>query len=238
MPPILVATASTLDALEAIARADTASRRIDWVEARFDQLAESAWARAAVASRTLCDTGTPVLATIRWSAEGGAYPADDDARAERYVALLSDVHAIDVELASRHAEALVRAAHARGRLTVLSSHDFVATPDADTLHARIDRGLALGADVVKIAAMTKSPADYPRMVAALERAPSGRVALLGMGPYGVALRAFLPAAGSALAYGYLDAPAAPGQLSAAELGELLTRFVPGYRPGARPRIDG
>jgi 3-dehydroquinate dehydratase-1 len=102
----------------------------------------------------------------------------------------------------------------------------------------VRRGLALGADIVKIACKVDSPDAYPRLLDTLSLAPKGRLAVLGMGPYGVALRVFLPAAGSALAFAYLDAPTAPGQLSVPELGDILRKIVPGYVPGQHLPIDG
>lgn len=238
MLPILVATASAPAALEQLASTAPESRRVDWVEARIDLFPADDHERASRSIDALAASGTPVLATLRWTKEGGSAPSDDEARVARYVQLLPHVHAIDVELASAHAETLVRAAHAAGKKVVLSAHDFTSTPDDETLRGLVARGLALGADIVKIAAMTPGPEVYGRLVALLDRAPRGKLAVLGMGPYGVALRVFLPAAGSALAYAYLDTPAAPGQLSAHELGTLLERLVPGYVPGACHRIVG
>ena len=238
MMPVLVATASGPAALETLAATPREARAVDWVEVRLDQIARDAWPRTLSACDALMASNTPVLATIRWSREGGAYPNDDEERVALYRDLLPRVHAIDVELASAHAATLVRAAHEAGRTAVLSAHDFDKTPELASLEAAIAQGLALDADIVKIAAMSRGPEDYAPLVATLARSPRGRVALLGMGPYGVALRAFLPAAGSALAYAYLDVPAAPGQLSSDELGALMQRFVPGYVPGAAERIAG
>lgn len=238
MMPILVATASGPASLETLAKTPREARTVDWVEVRLDQIAREAWPRTLAACDALMASDTPVLATIRWSREGGGYAEDDATRVALYRDVLPHVHAIDVELASAHAAMLVRAAHEAGRRVVLSAHDFEKTPDSATLDAAIARGLSLDADIVKIAAMTRGPEDYAPLVSLLARAPSGRVALLGMGPYGVALRAFLPSAGSALAYAYLDVPAAPGQLSADDLGALMQRFVPGYIPGATKRIAG
>jgi 3-dehydroquinate dehydratase-1 len=238
MLPILVATASEPSALETLAAMPVDARPVDWVEIRFDQITAAEWPRVVRAADALGQSGTPVLATIRWSREGGGYAADDEARVERYREILPRVHAIDVELASAYAGDLVRIAHEAGRTIVLSTHDFEKTPSPAAIASFIAQGLALGADIVKIAAMTHGKADYAPLVSALAASPEGRVALLGMGPYGVALRAFLPAAGSALAYGYLDVPAAPGQLSALELGDLMRKLIPGYVPGQRLRIAG
>jgi 3-dehydroquinate dehydratase-1 len=45
--------------------------------------------------------------------------------------------------------------------------------------------------------------------------------VIGMGAFGTKTRITFPAHGSCLTYGYLDAPSAPGQLSAEMLSEQL-----------------
>jgi 3-dehydroquinate dehydratase len=49
-----------------------------------------------------------------------------------------------------------------------------------------------------------------------------------MGARSSELRVDLPARGSRLAYCWVDAPTAPGQLSAAEMDERLRAAVPAY----------
>ena len=151
--PVLVATASGPAALETLATTPREARAVDWVEVRLDQIARDAWPRTLSACDALMASDTPVLATIRWSREGGAYPNDDEERVALYRDLLPRVHAIDVELASAHAATLVRAAHEAGRTAVLSAHDFDKTPELASLEAAIAQGLALDADIVKIAAV-------------------------------------------------------------------------------------
>ena len=72
------------------------------------------------------------------------------------------------------------------------------------------------------------------------------VCVLGMGPFGVPLRLYMPSVGAALAYSYVDESAAPGQLSADVMAHVLSRSLPGlaqrlddrgFHPAVRLRLS-
>jgi 3-dehydroquinate dehydratase len=56
-----------------------------------------------------------------------------------------------------------------------------------------------------------------------------------MGALGKQTRTAFPKLGSCLTYGYLDKPAAPGQLAAAALVRRLKKLLPGYNVARRQR---
>jgi 3-dehydroquinate dehydratase len=89
--------------------------------------------------------------------------------------------------------------------------------------------------IAKVATAVHSAADRQRLFALLAERPS-RTCVIGMGG-SRGLRLELPARGSLLAYGYLDNPTAPGQLSAAETHAGLVAASPTYAARKRPPSD-
>lgn len=199
----IVGIAETPAALRAAARLP-----LDLVEVRLD---------AFDAAPDLRDVGFPLLATARAPREGGRNDLNARERASRYLATLELVSAIDVELGSvRELSSTLAAAKAAGKQIVLSFHDFVGTPSLNALRARQRRALEAGADVFKVAATTRSPAELATLLALLAGAPLP-TAVMGMGARGKISRLAAAAAGSVLNYGWIERPNVVGQWSAAEL---------------------
>ena len=168
--------------------------------------------------------GRPVILTVRAPAEGGR-PLDDVARRELYLAGLPHADAVDVEIASTAlASELVERARTTGRTVILSAHTMERTPPADTLLPLIDRAVAMGADVTKIAAMARDIEDVRVMLALTLAARERGIVTLTMGAAGTLGRLLLPAAGSLLTYGHVGTPTASGQLTVAELAALMRRL--------------
>ena len=103
---------------------------------------------------------------------------------------------------------------------IASFHDFQKTPTGSRLEDLGKQALDAGAAVLKIATHTTSPGDVARLLNLLERAPLP-IAVMGMGPLGMASRVILAAAGSALNYGWLHRPNVTGQWSAKDLRGIL-----------------
>jgi 3-dehydroquinate dehydratase-1 len=108
----------------------------------------------------------------------------------------------------------------RQRALIISHHDFGKTPPLAELQ-QVIRTAANYGTVVKIATLTKTEEDVATLRALFAEQCSASVCLLGMGPLGPRTRVEFPRLGSCLTYGYLDAPIAPGQVSAAQLKESL-----------------
>ncbi len=219
--PRIVAAGGEAD-VEALVAADGA----DIVELRADLFDDPTVERARAALTRLRAGGRPIILTVRAADEGGR-PLADDRRAALYDACLPLADAIDVEIASTTlATRAVTMARAAGKLVILSAHALAATPSADDLAALVRRGVARGADVVKLAAHAGGLRELRLLIAATLAAAPTPVVTLAMGPAGPLSRVVLPAAGSLLTYGHVGRPTAPGQLSVAELASLLGRLLP------------
>lgn len=206
-----------LDALAAAEGADVVELRADLFDRPRPDTVVAALARLRAAGR-------PVILTVRAPAEGGR-PLDDVVRRELYLAGLPHADAVDVEIASTAlASELVERARTAGRTVILSAHTMERTPPADTLLPLIDRAVAMGADVTKIAAMARDIEDVRVMLALTLAARERGIVTLTMGAAGTLGRLLLPAAGSLLTYGHVGTPTASGQLTVAELAALMRRL--------------
>lgn len=190
----------------------------DIVEVRLDRIGpEQGWPERCQAIEA---AGKPVLLTIRMAAEGGAWKGTEEERRHHLEAALETLAAVDVELGSALAPEMAARAAERGKVCVLSHHDFAGTPSAEALEAVMARAEALGG-VTKIATMIHGEEDAARLKALLAGPRRQPLCVIGMGESRANLRIELGRLGSCLAYGYLDSSAAPGQISAAALKEAL-----------------
>jgi 3-dehydroquinate dehydratase/shikimate dehydrogenase len=179
----------------------------DLVELRLDSVADPDVA-AALADRT-----TPVIVTCRPEWEGGAFK-DSEAERRRMLecALQQGAEYVDVEFKAGFASELI--ATTGGKRIVLSSHDFAGVPE--DLHERVRAMRAAGAEIVKVAVMTRSLADTLHL---LEIQRAANTVLIGMGPAGVPTRVL--AAHFHSLWSYAGDGYAPGQISA---GRMLDEF--------------
>jgi len=203
-----------------------AATEADLVELRADLFEAPSPATVGAALRTLADAERPVILTVRAASEGGQ-AMSESLRASLYVSGLEQADAVDIEIASDDlARDLVPRARAARRTVILSAHDFAATPPTDRLLALVERGEALGADVVKLAAHAESLDDVRRLLEVTLACRERGIATMSMGPIGALSRVFFGAAGSLLTYASVGRPTAPGQLALAELSALVGRFFP------------
>jgi 3-dehydroquinate dehydratase-1 len=207
---------------------DLAELRIDW----YRSTEPGHVLRAVAAFRA---AGLATLATIRSKAEGGHWPGDDRQRLRLFEAVAPEVDAVDVELSSTAIlPGVVAAAKAAGPLVVVSYHDFDATPPEAQLCARVEAGVAAGADLVKISTMAHGPEDLRVLAGLLVRYNS--MVVIGMGAEGAGSRVFFPLLGSRITYSAIGGRPAPGQLPFAETVRRLEEFSPRY--AARRRAEG
>jgi len=205
----------------------------DLVELRLDRLgAHSEWIASA---QSLEGEGIPVIATVRHRDEGGDWHGNEDERLSLYRTAMDCVSAVDVELNCAIAGEVIAAARARGKAVMVSYHDFQQTPSAAELDGIVGTGTAWGEVVVKVAVWVEDGAAVERLRGVLQRAWPVPVCLLGMGAQGEETRVSFALDGSCLTYGYLDAPAAPGQLHGHELVRRLREAMPAYDRDRRAR---
>jgi len=217
--PTLLGTVTTPAGLRLLARKTLPAHA---VEVRVDALLAEKVPVATIES-ALRDRRHPVLLTLRIPAEGGRHPWKLKERRELYLRLLPLVEAIDLELATAGAmSTALDEARRAGKTVVLSAHSIAkpATPaQFEKWQAQFQ---ARPATILKVAARIASWRDLQRLAALLVNHPAWPIAVMGLGPFAAQSRSVLTALGSRLVYGYLDAPAAPGQPSAAEVAKSIT----------------
>ena len=155
----------------------------------------------------------PFIMTARHPREGGA---NQLALVERR-ALLSQFlpHAawVDIELRSVRALAGIwDEARARGIRRIISFHDLGRTPGRAQFDRIARAAQSLGADVLKIATRTDTPAQLNRLLEFfIATAPHLPVAAMGLGRLGKKSRRELMRGGSVLNYAHLGESSLPGQ---------------------------
>jgi 3-dehydroquinate dehydratase type I len=234
--PLLVAVSDGPQTLTRAAALDRAQRPFDLVEARLDLYPSQSVDGCEEACRRLEASGTPVLITLRTSAQGGRWTGADGERLPRFRAALAVASWADVEDDAPLIEAVAGLVRTRaGGQLVVSHHDFSRTPAPGELLALVDacHRAAPGA-LAKLATTIVHDDDRRALHDLIAKRPE-RTAVIGMGADDEALRVALATAGSLLAYGYLGISTAPGQLSAAALHARLLAASPRYaaRRGAR-----
>ncbi|WP_259390802.1 type I 3-dehydroquinate dehydratase [Actinomyces sp. 2119] len=180
--------------------------------------------------------GVPVLLTCRTAAEGGQANVDDAfyealllAAVEGAARLPGPLRpvAVDVELERGCLERVARAAHAAGIDVVASFHDVAATPGEAVLENVLERMVAQGADLAKVAVWPTDAVDVARLLTVTARARLPvPVAAMSMGALGAVTRV-AAVFGSALTFAVVPdeegraEPSAPGQLPLAEVRRCL-----------------
>jgi 3-dehydroquinate dehydratase-1 len=215
--PRVVGTVSQADTLAQLAA--NANRDCDIVEIRLDLIGADTphWVEHA---RAIEARGLPVIVTIRIAEEGGRWNQPDEARLSLFETALRELTAVDVELRSPILKEVSTLATQHQRSLIVSYHDFTKTPPIDELKKVMAAAAEFGS-VVKIVTFTKTDEDVSVLRTLLHEKRSAALCVMGMGPLGPQTRVKFPKFGSCLAYGYLDAPIAPNQVSARELLQLL-----------------
>ena len=177
----------------------------------------------------------PLLVTFRTKEEGGEREIPD----RDYFALYHDIldgaslDLIDIEMMKpeRHVIDLIAEAHRRGVSVILSNHEFESTPAKDVIVGRLLRQQKLGADILKIATMPRSPEDVLTLISAsMEmkcRHAQKPLLTMAMGPLGVTTRLAGELTGSALTYASVGSVSAPGQLPAESVKTVLEIIAKG-----------
>lgn len=225
--------ATSLDQLaELVAR--LSPEDADLVELRLDLLTGSAGSpelvvAAIAAVRGALPDSVPILATFRTPRDGGDQPISDE-QYERVTTAAIDsgqVDAIDVELRTSPGtrDRILERARGAAVATVVSHHDFAATPSRDEIVARLRQAQDAGASLVKIAVMPTSPRDVITLLDATEDFVSNHAtvpaATMSMGALGAVSRVSGEIFGSAMTFGSVGAASAPGQIDARTLRTLL-----------------
>ena len=224
-PPRVVGIISQRNSLPSAC--PTGDYACDVVEVRLDAIGSDAkgWMKDCKAIEA---SGFPVILTLRLANEGGKWNESDKKREPILSAALENLGCIDVEFKSKLCVPLSRKAKKLGKCIIVSSHNFEFTPDFDDLKNILDRILEIPCAIPKISTMINKRADVVTLMRLLETAQPRPVCIIGMGSKGTKSRILFPSVGSCLAYGYLDSPNAPGQLSSSMLRKHLRQLLPAY----------
>ncbi|MDM7940805.1 MAG: type I 3-dehydroquinate dehydratase [Methanothrix sp.] len=216
LKPRLVAVLGKDAARDVMAAGDA-----DMVEVRLDLVAGD----PLKAIKTVRDrTSQEIIATNRMQAEGGQFKGSEDDRLELLLQAADFADFIDIELRSDARSKLMNRVE---KPVIVSYHNFVCTPGNSELQTMRDEMKGCGAAIAKIAVTPTSLKDNVNILNFLLETDMP-VCMIAMGPLGRHLRAIAPIYGSALAYGYIAEPTAPGQMSVAELGQALRLLDPAH----------
>ncbi|WP_312242537.1 type I 3-dehydroquinate dehydratase [Pantoea sp.] len=232
-PKVIVpTTASRTDEVIAFVKEVAQKPGIHVVELRLDNM-ENGSDAAAMAQLTheLSDLlqDKLLLATFRTKAEGGKRAISDADYAALYRALLNDgrLDLLDIEMFRdpKQVDSLVALAHQRGVYVIMSSHDFHATPDHQEIIARLRQQQAMGADILKLAAMPKNSGDVLTLLNATwemhQHYAQRPLLTMSMGGLGAISRMSGELTGSALTFASEGQSSAPGQIKVKELNGVL-----------------
>jgi 3-dehydroquinate dehydratase-1 len=191
----------------------------DLFEIRLDRFANSLGEVNAAVDRL----PAPFLITARDPREGGANHLSAPRRRALLLEFLPRAAYVDMELGSARSLApVLRSARAHGIPTIMSFHDFKTTPPASQLDEIVSGAQSLGADVVKVATRTDTPAQLNTLLDLFERQRgTAKLVAMGIGKLGRASRLELARRGCLLNYAHLGSPAAAGQLSIRDLRRVL-----------------
>lgn len=171
----------------------------------------------------------PLLFTIRTINEGGKCDLSFDAyrRILLEISKNSCIDAIDTEIlisTEKEIKALICALK-KNVVVIASSHDFNHTPDSGVITDLLAYMYQCGADICKMAVMPKNTTDVLTLLSATNESTKHLdcpVITMSMGKMGLISRISGETFGSALTFGCVGTPSAPGQINASELDTILT----------------
>lgn len=198
-----------------------AARQPDLIEVRLDYLAGlTPQATGELLAEMKKLVTVPLLATFRRQEEGGASNLEEAGRLAILQAALGSgtLQLLDVELRTGASgrDKLLEEARQQGVGSIISYHDFAATPALPELRELLTELAATGADILKLAVFPQNPPDALNLLAATYEArtlwPGRSLITMGMGGLGGFTRLAGPLFGSALTFAMGEKSSAPGQI--------------------------
>jgi len=171
----------------------------------------------------------PLLFTFRTKEEGGVrqISMEDYTELNVFAAKSGKVDFVDVEMFSGDDVVAknIKALHEAGVFVIGSHHDFQSTPPKDVLVDRLRRMQSMGADILKIAVMPNSMEDVLTLLAAThemyETYADRPIVTISMSRKGLISRISGEVFGSAMTFGVVGQPSAPGQIPVMDLAQVL-----------------
>lgn len=165
----------------------------------------------------------PVLVTLRTKGEGGRFPLRPATESEYVRLVVQASHwadAVDVEYDIPDRAVLIEKIHRHGAVAVLSKHIMQGPVDVEVAKRFLQDMDESGADIAKIAWMSRDEADNANLVA-LQRWAAEHLTMpatvLGMGEGSESTRLGEAAERNAITFAHVRTPSAPGQCSVDEI---------------------
>jgi 3-dehydroquinate dehydratase-1 len=208
----------------------------DLFEVRLDAL----FAKSEKGGAALGDLRVPLIITARHPREGGLNHLSARERRALFLQFLPYAAYVDIELrAAGPLTAVLVEARAKSIRTILSYHNFQETPSRTRLDEIAHAAQSLGADLLKIATRTDTPAQLTRLLDFfLRNRPEMKIAAMGIGTLGGTARRELFRQGSILNYVHLGRTGIAGQPSLREIRGWTRGHASAHRTSgenARPR---
>ncbi|MGQ9514364.1 MAG: type I 3-dehydroquinate dehydratase [Thermoproteota archaeon] len=167
----------------------------------------------------------PVIATARRVGDGGRFMGSEENRIRLLEKVSKAGYAyIDVELGSKALAFL----SGKNNL-IVSWHDFVSTPDVETLEDILNQTVVSGARISKIVTTAVRSIDNITVLRFLARhSKSYKIVCFAMGEEGLPSRVLSPLFGSEFTYASLCSgkETAPGQIPSEELRRIMKELTP------------
>jgi 3-dehydroquinate dehydratase-1 len=128
---------------------------------------------------------------------------------------------IEIEAGKELQQAIIKKAHEHACKVIISYHNYDETPGLKDLYKIVDECYALGADVAKLATLSKSDADNARILSLFST--NKPLVALGMGDIGKLTRIVTPLLGAEFTFAAMDdgTGTAPGQMTYSAMKSVL-----------------
>lgn len=167
----------------------------------------------------------PVLFTFRTAAEGGNKDISYKEYARLLVAASAKADMVDIEMYHTEDITGLISIIKKSSVVIGSYHDFFGTPSTQEITDRLVYMYNAGADIPKIAVMPAARMDVIRLMEASLKAKEllkGKpVITMSMSGMGLISRIAAENTGSAVTFGCIGRPSAPGQIEVSELKKML-----------------
>lgn len=205
---------------------------VEWRADFFDSVTNPEALREALAALRDALGETPLLFTLRSSAQGGTFSlSPNEAAAILLLASESgepDLIDIEYALSPTLARETVTSIQALQKTAVCSLHLYDGMPPADALFSLLEELQKTGARILKLAAAQNEPDDQARLFDATlqmhNEHPDCLLITMALGKSGILSRILAETAGSVAVFGAAQAKTDPGQLSAKSTKETLSIF--------------
>lgn len=195
---------------------------VDVVELRVDQLSDPSVDYVRTLSNQIKQRGFYLLITIRSLLEGGGREIPDTDRLKIFESVVDIADMLDIEFTSDGIrEDVIGLAKSRGKLSLVSYHDFEKTPSEEFIQNYIDSVKSLGADIVKFAFRANKLEDVAKVLCITHRNRDKKIVAIAMGEVGKISRVAGFVFGSLMTYTYIGDAFAPGQIEVSQLVEEL-----------------